>query len=179
MLFWWTWQRDQEHLIVKKLIPHWPTLTGHRVPEKDACGPVFNILIRNRSLFPVYFSAAGFLIDEEVIELENPLLPLKMKANPDPYSNRPNIPDDASDPKEIPSQRFTMLDVYSREDRVRVSSALMRAAEKHNTSMEQILTSSKVAAIVVLQSGKEFTSETFRRRIWRRLKTRMKRRRRT
>jgi hypothetical protein len=176
LLFWWTWQRDQERIIVKKLIPNWPTLTGEWVPERDAFGPVFNILIRNRSLFTVYFSAAGFLIDGEVIELRNLLLPLKMKPNPDPYSNRPNIADDSFDPREIPSQRYTTLDVYGKEDRTQIAAALMKAAKKHKSTIEEILTSSKVAAIVALQSGKEFTSETFRRRMWRRFKTRIKRR---
>jgi hypothetical protein len=175
LLFWWTWQRDQERIVVKKLIPHWPTITDQWVPEKDAFGPVFNILIRNRSLFPVYVSALGFSIDREVIELEHPLFPVKMKANPDPHSNRPNIADDDSDPRQILSQKFTTVDVHA--DRATVAAALTKAAERRNTSAEQLLTSSKVFAIVVSQAGNEFTSESFRRRLWRRTKTRMSRRR--
>jgi len=175
LLFWWTWQRDQERIIVKKLIPNWPTLTGQWVPQKDRFGPVFNILVRNRSLFPVYVSAAGFLVDGEVIEIENPLLPVRMRRNPDANSNRPFIADDDSDPKEIPSQKLTTIDVYHPADRQRVAEALKKAAQRHSVSVEDVLTSSKVSAIVALQSGKEFTSETLRRRLWRRTKARIRR----
>src|ERR1043166_6065289 len=115
LLFWWTWQRDQERLIVKKLIPHWPTLTGDSIPETDAFGPVFEILVRNRSLFPVYVSAAGFLIDGEVIELQSPFFPAKMKRNPDPRAGGAYIADDSSDPRELPSQKFTTVLVHGPE----------------------------------------------------------------
>lgn len=175
LLFWWTWQRDQERVIVQKLIPNWSTLAGERVPEKDGFGPVCNILIRNRSFFSVYVSAVGFLIDGEVIELEHPYFPLKMKANPDPNSNRPNIADDDSDPQEIPSQKLLMIDVYEDSDRAKIGESLMKAAKRHKTSAEKILISPRVAAIVALQSRKEFTSETLRRRIWRRAKRRLMR----
>jgi hypothetical protein len=174
LLFWWTWKRDQERIIVKKVIPHSPTLTDQSVPEKDEFGPVFNILITNRSLFPIYLSAFGVSIDGEVIVLESPLLPVKMKANPDPYSNRPNIADADSDPREILSQKSTTVERYA--NRAKVASTLTRAAERHNTSAETILTSSKVFAIVLSQARNEFTSESFRHRIWRTTKTRLKRR---
>lgn len=177
LLFWWTWQRDQERIIVKKLIIHSATIADHWVADIDAFGPVFNILIRNRSLFPIYVSAVGFSIDGEVIELEHPLFPAKMKANPDPYSNRPNIADGDSDPREILSQKFTTVDTY--KDRAKVASALTKAAERRNTSAERILTSSKVFAIVVSQAGNQFTSESFHQRIWRRTTTRLKRRQKT
>lgn len=175
LLFWWTWQRDQERIIVKKLIPNWPTLTGEWIPEKDQFGPTFDILVRNRSLFPVYISSAGFLIDGEVIELENPFLYLKMKPNPDPYSNRPYIADDEFDPKEVVSQKLTTIHVHGREDRARIGAALTKAAQRHNKSAEEILISPKVVAIVALQSGPQFTSESFRGRIWRRVRTRVRR----
>jgi hypothetical protein len=174
LLFWWTWQRDQERIIVKKVIPHSPTLTDQWVPEKDKFGPVFNILITNRSLFPIYLSAFGVSIDGEVIVLESPMLPVKMKANPDPYSNRPNIADADSDPREIPSQKFTTVEMYA--NRAKVASTLTKAAERRNTSADKILTSSKVFVIVLSQAGNEFTSESFRQRIWRTTKTRLKRR---
>jgi hypothetical protein len=67
---------------VKKLIPNWSTLTDQWVPETDEFGPVFNILIRNRSLFPIYLSAFGFSIDGEVIALERPMPPAFIGTNP-------------------------------------------------------------------------------------------------
>jgi hypothetical protein len=73
LLFWWTWQRDQERLVVQKLFSNWQTLTGSTVSEKDESGPVFGILIRNRSLFSVHVSAVGFEMNRKVIPLESPM----------------------------------------------------------------------------------------------------------
>ncbi len=98
--FWWTWLRDQERLKVQKVIDYWPTLDGTQVMAKDDNGaPSLRILIRNRSLFPVRISAAGFNVDGKVIELESLSLPVRLKTNPDFTSNRPNIPDDRIPPK--------------------------------------------------------------------------------
>src|SRR5882672_756006 len=104
LLFWWTWQRDQERLVVQKLLTQVQTTSGSSVLETDQLGPVFGILIRNRSLFPVHISAVGYKIDGNVIALEHPVPPSKMKRNPESNPYRPYILDDAFDPWEIPSQ---------------------------------------------------------------------------
>lgn len=175
LLFWWTWQRDQERVIVKKLISNWPTLTGPWVPEKDAFGPVFDILARNRSLYPVHISAAGFYIDGEAIQLEHPGFLLKMKQNPDATSRYRYIADDDSDCREIPSQKLTTIGARNAEDRVRIKDALQRAAERRGISVGSVLTSPRVVAVVALESGREFTSESFSRRHWRSIKSRIAR----
>jgi hypothetical protein len=165
LLFWWTWQRDQERLIVKKLFTNWQTITGNWVPEKDKFGPVFGVLIRNRSLFPVHVSAVGFDIGGEIIQLESPLFPMKMKKNPDPSSRFPNIGDEDFDPGEIPSLKSTHVSLNP-QDRPRIAAALLAASKKHGVSIEDLLRSRRVAALVVLETGKEFTSLSFVERIW-------------
>ena len=67
LLFWWTWQRDQERIVVQKLFSNWQTITRNWVSEKDQFGPVFGILVRNRSLFSVHVSSVGFEIDGTII----------------------------------------------------------------------------------------------------------------
>ena len=67
LLLWWTWRRDQERLVVSVVTKSW--VRDEVVPSRDELGPAPGILVRNRSLFPVHISAAGFRIDEEIIEL--------------------------------------------------------------------------------------------------------------
>ncbi|MDR3412062.1 MAG: hypothetical protein P4L87_14150 [Formivibrio sp.] len=89
LLFWWTWRRDQERLIVQKVIDHYPTLGGEQVIAKDPSGiPLMDVLIRNRSLFPVRVAAVGFKIDKTVIQLETLDWPVKVKRNPNPYQGK-------------------------------------------------------------------------------------------
>jgi hypothetical protein len=164
LLFWWTWQRDQERLIVQKLLVQWQTASGDSVLERDTRGPTFGILIRNRSLFPVHVSAVGYKIDGNVIALEHPIPPSKMKQNPDPHSNRPYILDDTFDPWEIPSQASMRVDL-SDADRVKIVTALLTAGEKLNLSIEDLLRGAKVEALVASETGKEFTSMSFRARV--------------
>jgi hypothetical protein len=172
LLFWWTWQRDQERLVVQKLFPNWQTITGNWVSEKDEFGPVFGILIRNRSLFSVHISAVGFDIDGEIIQLEHPLFPMKMKRNPDPHSQFPYIGDDDSDPQEIPSLKSTHVSL-NRADRPSIAAALLAASEKHKVSIENLLKSPRVAALVALETGKQFTSMPFMKRIGREVRDRI------
>ena len=76
-LFWWTYQRDQERLIVEKTRPRGLALEGKQVFAKDNVGPVFGIIIRNRSLFSVHVSAVGFEIDGDVIQSGASRFPLQ------------------------------------------------------------------------------------------------------
>jgi len=103
MLFWWTWQRDQERLVVQKQFWYGKGPDGKRVLLWDGYGPRFGLLIRNRSLFSVHVDAVGFEIDGELVQLEHPAFPVKLKRNPDRTSNRLNIPDEDSDPYELSS----------------------------------------------------------------------------
>ena len=154
-LFWWTYRRDQERLIVQKLLYRLDTLSGGKIFEKDQFGPTFGILIRNRSLFSVHVSAVGFEIDGEVIALERALYPVKTKVNPDPNSYMPFVPD--GDPQEIPSQASMTVSVRD-TDRPKIAVALLKAAEKHGVSIEDILMGPKFAALVATETGKQFTS---------------------
>jgi hypothetical protein len=157
LLLWWTWQRDQERLVVQKLLTRVETITGDKVLANDNFGPEFGILIRNRSLFPVHISATGFQIDGKVIALEHPRVPLKMKRNPDARSPYLNIPDDSADPWEIPSQssqRISLNDV----DRIKIVTAILNASEKYGVSVEDLLRSHRVAALAATETGKEFNS---------------------
>ena len=141
--------------------------------ETDQFGPVFGILIRNRSLFAVHVSSVGFDIDGEIIELERPLFAAKMKRNPDPRSNQPNIADDDVDPHEILSLKSTDV-MVNPEDRPKLSLALSNAAKKHNLKPEDFLVGARVNALVVLETGKIFSSMPFfrrmRRKVWRKLR---------
>jgi|SRR5579872_1669500 len=162
-LFWWTWQRDQERLIVQKLLYRSVDLKGSEVLEQDLVGPTFGIVIRNRSLFPVHVSSVGFKIDGEVIELDSALYETRMMRNPDGRSPYVNIPD-GSDPKEIPSQASTRVSVRD-DDRPKIAEALLRAANKRGVSIEDLLFSPKVAALVATETGKQFTSTPLLNRI--------------
>lgn len=166
LLVWWTWQRDQERLVVTVTTKTW--FQGKYVPTKDSLGRACGILIRNRSLFPVHISSAGFEIDGQVIVLEQLGVPLKTKMVKDDYGNSRAVADDSYDPYEIPVQTSLQIKPYSRTDRTRIVEALQTAAKRHGVSIEDILASSRVVAIVALETGREFTSEPFPERLWRR-----------
>ncbi len=161
-LFWWTYRRDQERLIVQKLLYHVDALKGGKVLESDQFGPTFGILIRNRSLFPVHVSSVGFEIDGEVIALERALYPVKTKINPDPKSYMPFIPE--GDPQEIPGQASMSVSVRD-TDRPKIAAALLKAADKHGVSIEDILLGPKFAALVATETGKQFTSTRITERV--------------
>lgn len=169
LLFWWTWRRDQERLIVQKLIDYVKTLDGNRVVLKDPTGlPSLGILVRNRSLFPVRISAAGFRVDKEVLELENLNLPLRLKRNPDPNSNRPNIPDD-SDPAEIRGGESLQIRLTNGSDESTIGEAIKNACQRLDLSAEELVMSRRVTALVALESGRIFSSLPFFKRMYRRL----------
>jgi hypothetical protein len=167
LLFWWTWRRDQERLIVQKIIDYVKTLDGKRVVFKDSTGlPSLGILVRNRSLFAVRISAAGFRVDKEVLELENLNLPLRLKRNPDPSSNRLNIPDD-SDPAEIKSGESLQIRLSNQSDEAAISEAIKNACQRRNLSAEELVMSRRVTALVALESGRIFSSLPFFKRMYR------------
>jgi hypothetical protein len=168
-LFWWTYQRDQERLIVEKTRPRGVTLEGKQVFATDNLGPVFGIVIRNRSLFSVHVNAVGFEIDGEVLPAEHPLFPVRMKRNPDRFSPYINITDEDTDPCEIASQASLQVSLFSPVDRKKFLAALLRAANKRHTSVESILNGPKTIAMVETETGKLFTSMPFRKRIYRQL----------
>jgi hypothetical protein len=132
----------------------------------DGAGtPALGILIRNQSLFSIRISAVGFNIDGEVIQLEDVCYPLKLKRNPDQYSNRPNIPDD-SDPNEIKSGTYLILKTYGQSSLNLIKRALLAASTKHNISMEDLVLSNKAVALVALESGRQFDSLSLKKRLW-------------
>ena len=165
LLVWWTWQRDQERLVVNVLTKGW--VAGKLAPLADSYGPSCAILIRNRSLFPVHICSAGFVIDGEVIEMEALPLPLKSRMIYDALGNGRALVDDSLDASEIPVQKSMEIVPHRKSDRTIIVGALQSAAKRHGVSVEKILASSKVVAVVVLESGKEFTSEPFPQRLWR------------
>jgi hypothetical protein len=77
--------------------------------------------------------------------------------------------DEDSDPTEIPVQTQLHIKPYAQEDRTRIVSALLGAAKKHGVTTDEILPSSRMVAVVSLQSGKEFTSEPIPGRLWRKI----------
>jgi hypothetical protein len=167
LLFWWTWQRDQERLVVQKLLWYGKTHDGKRVLLRDSHGPSFGLLIRNRSLFSVRVDAVGFEVGGDVIQLEHPAFPVKLKRNPDRTSNFPNIPDDDSDPYELPSGACVQVSVFNPTDRARLCAALQTASNKAGRSMDEVLDSPRVIAMAALETGKQFTSMPFRKKVWR------------
>lgn len=166
-LFWWTWRRDQERLSVQKLFPFGRTLSGDRVRARDNFGPLVGIVIRNLSLFPVHVSSVGFEVDGQVVELENACFPLKMIPNPDKMSSYPNIADPSSDPYEVPSGKSIVVNVIGPADRSRLSTLLKAAAERHKQTEDEFLSSSKVAALVALETGKVISSMPYWKLLWR------------
>jgi hypothetical protein len=166
-LVWWTWKRDQENVIVQK----WPQTTNdlHRDPVilKDGYGaPRLIVLIRNRSLFPVRVSAVGFDIDGAVYQWKHPSVPLKMKRNPDPTSNRPNVPDDSIDPWEIHSGTNLRVQSISSWDSSQLKEVLEKAATKRKTDVDKLIWSKRVQALVMLESGQQFASGSCIRRLF-------------
>jgi hypothetical protein len=55
-------------------------------------------------------------------------------------------------------------------DRSNLAAALWTAAEKRDKSVENILTGPKVIALVVTETGKEFNSMPFLRKLWRKIR---------
>jgi hypothetical protein len=157
-LFWWTWRRDQERLIVQKLVFHVKSISGGRVLERDRFGPKFGILIRNLSLFSLHVSAVGFKIDGEVFELDNPIFPVRLKQNPDQESKLALIKTEPS--REIPSQSSTHIDVDF-SDRNKIGEMLQAAASKRGISVDELVMSPRVSALVVAETKKKFSSNTF------------------
>jgi len=166
-LFWWTYQRDQEWLIVEKVRPSHLAMEKGTTLEKEKVGPVYDIVIRNRSLFPVHVSAVGFEIDGEVIRAEHPCFPVKLKKNPDPNSNRPYIPDENANVCEISSQDSIQVSIFDEVDRTRFTTAVWKAAQKRDVSVESILYGSKMVPMVATETGKQFTSMPRWRRAYR------------
>jgi hypothetical protein len=167
LLVGWTWLRDQERVKVLKIIYNWPKLDGGGVMAKDETGtPTLGIIVRNLSLIPIRLNAGGFKVDRTVIELENLYLPLRLKKNPDTGSNRPNIPDD-SEPAEIRTGERLRIDMRSLKDQTAVSQAINEACERRKVSPEGLVQSRRVAALVALETGRQFTSMPFGKRICR------------
>lgn len=161
LLFWWTWRRDQERLIVQKAINHYPQLGGERVVAKDQSGiPIMDVLIRNRSLFPVRVGAVGFKIDKTVIQLETLDWPVKLKRNPNPYTVLSEVPDDR-DPSELRPGESVMIALRDTADRNALCSAITSACQKHKMTPEELVLSRKVKALVALESGRQFSSLPF------------------
>jgi len=71
LLFWWTWRRDQERVLVQKILPFTQDENGAIALMQDEVGPKFGLVVRNRSLFSVYLSHAAFEIDGELLPLWN------------------------------------------------------------------------------------------------------------
>jgi hypothetical protein len=78
----------------------------------------------------------GFEIDGEVIQLEHPAVPQKMKTNPDLGSNRPYIADEDCDPWELKSLCSLNVSVFNAGDLAALSSALQKAAKQNNLAEE-------------------------------------------
>jgi hypothetical protein len=165
-LFWWTYRRDQERLIVEKARPHGLAFEKKGLDQENV-GPVYGIVIRNRSLFSVHVSDVGFEIDGEVIAAESPYFRLKLKKNPDPNSPRLNIPNQDADPREIPSQASVLVSLLAGEDRKKFTVAVWRAAKKRDVSIESILYGPRMIAMVATETGKLFTSMPRWKRVYR------------
>lgn len=171
LLFWWTWQRDQERLVVQKLLTYAETPDGRRVQLRTGPAPNCGVLIRNRSLFSVRISAVGFQIDDEVVELEHPLFPARMRRNPNPVDRErhPWIADEDHDPRELDGGALLRVETFHPSDQARLETALEAAARRHRTKAADILATRNVAALVALESGRIFTSSISRGRVFLRL----------
>jgi hypothetical protein len=133
VLVWWTWQRDQERLLVQKLLWYGNKLGGGEVLLSDTYGPMFHILIRNRSLFSVYVSAVGFEIDGVVLQMGHPYFDAKLRRNPDPTSFRTNVIDDSFDVREIRGGNSLSVSIHDPKDRAALTAALNDACKKYGT----------------------------------------------
>lgn len=152
-LFWWTYMRDQERLMVEKAGPRELASAARDAPLKIGPSSVLEMIIRNRSLFSVHVMAVGFEIDGEVIKAEHPYIP-----NPFP---------DGFDPFEIPSQASLRVSLSNPVDRNKFAVALLDASHKKAASVESILNGSAVIAMVATETGKIFTSMSVRQRAYR------------
>lgn len=164
LLFWWTWHRDQEHLTLIKVINHCSTLDGESVIEKDELGiPYIDILIRNRSLFPVRVSAVGFQIDKTVVELEDPDWQVRLKRDPAPDTLQREISDDRDTRELHPGQsaRITMSFITDITDRNNFCTAVSNACKRLKMTPKELVLSRKVKALAVLESGRKFSSLPF------------------
>jgi hypothetical protein len=83
---------------------------------------------------------------------------LKLRKNPDPNSNRSNIPDEHADPREIPSQASVLVLLFNAEDRKKFTAAVWRAAKKRDVSIESILYGPRMITMVSTETAKPFTS---------------------
>lgn len=128
---------------------------------RGATGPWLDVLIRNRSLFPVYVSAVGFEIDGEIFQSKEPY-----------YESSSGIPSGVmgsiEDVRRIKSGDSVKASIYQVKDRDALTTALSRAANKYRLSEEDLLLSSRVVALVALESGKQFSSMPWGRKVWRR-----------
>jgi hypothetical protein len=151
LLFWWTWRRDQERLHVSVTYRKKSWTDGKYVPAVDRFGPAPGILVKNRSLFPVYVDAAGFTIDGTLIKLQS----LSLTIN------------EGHDSSEILPQRSVHILSLNIADRTAIVNALEVPSKRLDEPFEKILASSNVVAIVLLESGREFSSEPRPQRLWR------------
>jgi hypothetical protein len=161
-LFWWSWRRDQERLVVQKLVIK-PRTSGGSA-EREKRDPTFGILIRNRSLFPAHVGDVSFKIDGNVIRLEDPGVPNKTKRNTDAMSSVQLVLDENFDPWEIPSQASLRVNVRY-WDHSKIVTALSAAGTKLNLSNEDVFRGPSVEALVESETGKEFTSVPLRERV--------------
>jgi hypothetical protein len=159
ILVWWTWQRDQERLIVQKSPLRVNDLYGKPVILKNTYNtPQLRVLIRNRSLFPVRVSAVGFDIDGTIYELTKPSVWTKAQKSAFP------LPPSDDDVIEIPSGAYTFIEFTQNWDSAQVGETLEKAATKQKMSVDALIFSKRVSALVVLETGKRFASGS---RIWR------------
>jgi hypothetical protein len=168
LLFWWTWRRDQERLHVSVTYKTKSWTDGKYVLAVDNFGPAPGILVKNRSLFPVYLDAAGFTIDGTLIKLQSLNLPIKTTMLYNGLGNGRAIPDESQDPSEILPQRSIHIEPRNATARTAIVGALDVASKRLGVPAQKILAGSKVVAIVLLESGREFTSEPYPQRLWRR-----------
>ena len=152
-LFWWTWRRDQERLMVQKYLLYANTFEGKTVliRGEDQIPPL-GILIRNRSLFPVRVSSVGFKIGKRIIEIQN-------------FSYVEQGSDD-SGATVIPSGSFMILNTFGEEDRNSIRIAIANASRKFRLSPADLVQGKRVSAMVALESGRIFTSLPLSRRLF-------------
>jgi hypothetical protein len=148
VLVWWTWKRDQEKLIVQKVIS---PLTG----EDEQRPSDVKVRVINRSLFTVNVADMWFEIDGQEYRPTRKYFP----TNAEGQAYRQAAVGDSLD-VEILGQDFRNF-----------RSAIYAAARKHKCTVDTLVQSSKVVAIVALETNKIFRSELpLWLRTWRRLR---------
>jgi hypothetical protein len=105
----------------------------------------------------VHVSAVGFEVDGQIFESSNPYFQTSSGFRAGTRGN----PADAREIQSGDSIKVSIID----ED---VSDAIARAAKQHFCSEEDILLSPKFVALVALESGRQFSSMSWRKRVWRR-----------